>query len=73
MFSVVKYQSLTYEGKQYPRWAEGLGWIIACCSMLCIPITAVRVLYKAEGSLFEVGVQFSVPFALYDSFGSFIT
>ncbi|XP_078350539.1 sodium- and chloride-dependent GABA transporter 1-like isoform X1 [Oculina patagonica] len=53
MFSVVKYQSLTYEGKQYPRWAEGLGWIIACCSMLCIPITAVRVLYKAEGSLFE--------------------
>ncbi|KAL9952411.1 hypothetical protein ACROYT_G039661 [Oculina patagonica] len=73
MFSVVKYQSLTYEGKQYPRWAEGLGWIIACCSMLCIPITAVRVLYKAEGSLFEAGVQFSVPFALYDSFGSFIS
>ena len=57
MFSVVKYQSLAYEGKQYPKWAEGLGWIIACCSMLCIPITAVRVLYQAEGSFFEVRVN----------------
>lgn len=54
MFSAVKYQSLAYEGKQYPKWAEGLGWSIACCSMTCIPITAARVLNEAEGPFFEV-------------------
>ena len=54
MFSVVNYHPLAFEGKKYPRWAEGVGWIIACCSMLCIPITAVRVLCKTEGSVFEV-------------------
>ena len=54
LFSVIKYQSITYEGKEYPIWAEVLGWSIACCSMLCIPVTAVRMLLKAEGSFFEV-------------------
>ncbi|XP_020618169.1 sodium- and chloride-dependent GABA transporter 1-like [Orbicella faveolata] len=53
VFSVAKYQPPAYEGKKYPKWAEGLGWIIACCSMSCIPITAVRVLCEAEGSAFE--------------------
>ena len=60
MFSIAKYQPLAYEGKKYPKWAEGLGWIIACCSMSCIPITAVRVLCQAEGSVFEVCQVFSI-------------
>lgn len=60
MFSVAKYQPPAYEGKKYPKWAEGLGWIIACCSMSCIPITAVRVLCEAEGSAFEVCEVFSI-------------
>ena len=50
LFSVIKYQPLTYEERPYPKWAEGLGWIIACASMLCVPITAVKVLCNAEGS-----------------------
>ena len=58
LFSVVKYQSITYEGKEYPIWAEALGWSIACCSMLCIPVTAVRMLLKTEGSFFEVSDNF---------------
>lgn len=56
LFSVIKYQSVAYEGKEYPSWAEGLGWSIACCSMLCIPVTAANVLMNAEGSFFEVRV-----------------
>ncbi|KAM7446489.1 hypothetical protein ABFA07_005148 [Porites harrisoni] len=56
LFSIIKYKSVAYEGRMYPSWAEGLGWSIACCSMLCIPITAVRVLLRAEGSFFEVSV-----------------
>ncbi|XP_073249355.1 sodium- and chloride-dependent GABA transporter 1-like [Porites lutea] len=56
LFSIIKYKSVAYEGRTYPSWAEGLGWSIACCSMLCIPITAVRVLMTAEGSFFEVSV-----------------
>lgn len=54
LFSVIKYQPLTYEERPYPKWAEGLGWIIACASMLCVPITAVKVLCNAEGSSLEV-------------------
>ncbi|XP_058962915.2 sodium- and chloride-dependent GABA transporter 1-like [Pocillopora verrucosa] len=53
LFSVIKYQPLTYEERPYPKWAEGLGWIIACASMLCVPITAVKVLCNAEGSSLE--------------------
>ena len=56
LFSLIKYKSVAYEGRKYPSWAEGLGWSIACCSMLCIPITAIRVLMTAEGSFFEVSV-----------------
>ena len=56
LFSIIKYKSVAYEDRIYPSWAEGLGWSIACCSMLCIPITAIRVLLRAEGSFFEVSV-----------------
>ena len=54
MFSVAKYQPLAYEGKTYPKWAEGVGWIIAGYSLSYIPITAVLVLCEAEGSVSEV-------------------
>ena len=61
LFSVIKYQSVAYEGREYSSWAEGLGWSIACCSMLCIPVTTVRVLLKAEGTFFQVSVKVCNP------------
>ena len=35
---------------QYPSWAEGLGWALACVSLVCIPIGAVHEVFFGESS-----------------------
>lgn len=32
----------------YPGWAEGLGWMLALVSMICIPIGMIYVVYTAS-------------------------
>ena len=45
-------------GYSYPPWAEGLGWVIALASVLCIPAGSVHAVAKAKGeSLLQVSQQ----------------
>lgn len=46
------YKEPTYNKGEYkyPGWAIGIGWIIASCSILPIPIFAVIAVIKAKGS-----------------------
>ncbi|XP_023931084.1 sodium- and chloride-dependent taurine transporter [Lingula anatina] len=48
IMSAINYSELTYDrpaGKYiYPDWAVGIGWALACCSAIWIPLVAV---YKA--------------------------
>lgn len=52
IFSIVDYKEPTYNKGEYkyPGWAIGIGWIIASCSILPIPIFAVIAVIKAKGS-----------------------
>ncbi|CAD5120615.1 DgyrCDS9172 [Dimorphilus gyrociliatus] len=57
VFSCIQYKELRYNKTYvYPRWAIALGWIIACCSLILIPIVAVVKIMRAEGSLTKVFV-----------------
>ena len=41
LFGWINYQPLKYGNTPYPVWAHGVGWLIACTSLACIPIFAV--------------------------------
>ncbi|XP_032237151.1 sodium- and chloride-dependent GABA transporter 1 isoform X2 [Nematostella vectensis] len=53
VFSLAKYKRITYENVPYPAWAEGVGWLLALSSMLCIPVTMCYKIYKAEGTFLQ--------------------
>ncbi|CAK8682669.1 unnamed protein product [Clavelina lepadiformis] len=53
IFSIVRYEPAHYGKYNYPVWADAVGWLIALCSMVCIPATAVYALCFAKGSLVE--------------------
>lgn len=66
VFSIIGYSKITYGDyevsfkslkepndkilSQYPSWAEGLGWALACLSLVCIPIGAVHEVFFGESS-----------------------
>lgn len=46
---------IKYHEDPYPDWAIAIGWGSCMASILCIPIyMGYRLLYYAEGDLFEV-------------------
>ena len=50
MFSIVKYEPLTYNKRyDYPAWGHAIGWSLALSSILCVPIRAVYVVVTSEG------------------------
>ncbi|XP_078529839.1 sodium- and chloride-dependent GABA transporter 2-like isoform X2 [Lissotriton helveticus] len=54
LFSIIKYTPLTYNKKYvYPWWGDAVGWMLAICSMLCIPLWIFYKLYSIKGSLTE--------------------
>lgn len=56
LFHLVNYKPLTYNNVYvYPWWGEVLGWCLALSSMLCIPVSVLYKLFRAKGSLREVG------------------
>uniref|UniRef100_A0A915IWW9 Uncharacterized protein n=1 Tax=Romanomermis culicivorax TaxID=13658 RepID=A0A915IWW9_ROMCU len=50
IFSLIDYQGTTYNGVSVPAWADGMGWLIALSSMLCIPIYAAWLWRRTPGS-----------------------
>ncbi|XP_062276045.1 sodium- and chloride-dependent GABA transporter 2 isoform X1 [Scomber scombrus] len=53
-FALIKYSPLKYNNEYvYPWWGNGIGWILALSSMLCIPCWAAMKLYYTPGTLRE--------------------
>ncbi|VDL32490.1 unnamed protein product [Hymenolepis diminuta] len=57
VFSVVAYGRLTYKHSSgvydFPHYSVVIGWLLASCSVACIPIVAFYRLIKAEGTLWQ--------------------
>lgn len=54
IYSLVDYKPLRYESYDYPDWADGIGWGLACLSMFQIPFWAIVSICSQKGSLKEV-------------------
>ncbi|CDS37578.1 sodium:chloride dependent neurotransmitter [Echinococcus multilocularis] len=58
VFSVIVYGKLTYKHSygvyNFPHYSVVLGWLLASCSVACIPTVAFYRLFKAKGSLCQV-------------------
>nr|XP_014344389.1 PREDICTED: sodium- and chloride-dependent taurine transporter-like [Latimeria chalumnae] len=62
IFSLAKYVPLTYNKVYtYPEWSIGLGWVLALCSMICIPLVVVIRIIRSEGPLIEVSSLRKIP------------
>ncbi|XP_078730376.1 sodium- and chloride-dependent GABA transporter 3-like [Lampetra fluviatilis] len=54
LFSLIKYQPLTYNKTYtYPDWGYGIGWMLALSSMICIPIGGGYKLLTTTGTFRE--------------------
>uniref|UniRef100_A0A7N8XMK4 Solute carrier family 6 member 13 n=1 Tax=Mastacembelus armatus TaxID=205130 RepID=A0A7N8XMK4_9TELE len=53
-FALIKYSPLKYNNEYiYPWWGNGIGWILALSSMLCIPVWVIVKIYYTPGTLKE--------------------
>lgn len=48
LFAWIDYSPVKYGKYNYPKWADGLGWLMALASVICIPAMMVRKLYKED-------------------------
>ena len=54
---MIQYKPLSMADYEYPSWAQGIGWVIAVLSIVCIPAGMVHALIKAKGkNLWQVKV-----------------
>ncbi|XP_060572147.1 sodium- and chloride-dependent taurine transporter-like [Ruditapes philippinarum] len=55
IMGAITYSELSYERKfityQYPKWAIMVGWTLALCSVVLVPIVFVYRLFKQEGTV----------------------
>lgn len=58
VYGLMGYEPLTYEGYVYPVWANVLGWLIACSSIVMIPGMAFYKIMSTPGSIYEVSTPF---------------
>ena len=49
LFNWIQYSPVTYGDYVFPKWAEGLGWGLACLSLVCLPIGMVAALMQTGG------------------------
>jgi len=52
------YEPLSYEDYVYPVWANILGWLIACSSIIMIPGMAIYKISSTSGSFIQVSILF---------------
>ena len=50
IFSWVAYKPVTYGKYVFPEWGIGLGWGLACLSLVCIPLGMAKSVIEARGS-----------------------
>ncbi|RDD36654.1 Sodium- and chloride-dependent glycine transporter 2 [Trichoplax sp. H2] len=53
IFKIVGYTKSSFGGKPMPDWADGVGWFMACCSMVFIPGVALYKMFTTDGSWSE--------------------
>lgn len=56
VYGLMGYEPLSYEGYIYPVWANVLGWLIACSSIVMIPGMAIYKISTTPGSFCQVSV-----------------
>lgn len=54
VYGLMGYEPLSYEGYVYPVWANILGWLIACSSIVMIPGMAIYKICSTPGSFLQV-------------------
>ena len=52
VFKFVDYGPIKYGSYIFPKWSESIAWLVALCSMLCIPGVAIYKIVKAPGDTF---------------------
>jgi len=53
IYSLIDYKPLKYENYDYPDWADGMGWMLALCSMGQIPVWAIVQICRQNGNSFS--------------------
>ncbi|XP_064417734.1 sodium- and chloride-dependent GABA transporter 2 isoform X2 [Latimeria chalumnae] len=62
LFSIIKYTPLKYNIKYvYPWWGDGIGWVLALSSMVCIPLWVIYKICTSKGSLKQRFHQATCP------------
>lgn len=46
----------SYGVYDFPKYSVVIGWSLASCSVVCIPMVAIYRIYKAKGSLWQVPI-----------------
>lgn len=52
LFNWIKFTPVTYGDYVFPKWAEGLGWGLACMSLICLPIGMTKGVIETVGDTF---------------------
>lgn len=60
VYGLMGYEPLSYEGYIYPVWANVLGWLIACSSIVMIPGMAIYKICTTPGSFVQVSLLFII-------------
>ncbi|KAL0122365.1 hypothetical protein PUN28_007235 [Cardiocondyla obscurior] len=55
VYGLMGYEPLSYEDYTYPVWANILGWLIACSSIVMIPGMAIYKICSTSGSFVQQG------------------
>uniref|UniRef100_A0A915L9S8 Transporter n=1 Tax=Romanomermis culicivorax TaxID=13658 RepID=A0A915L9S8_ROMCU len=53
IFSLLDYSGSKYNNQKLPGWADGVGWIMALSSMLCVPIYAFWLWRRTPGDFVQ--------------------
>lgn len=54
IYGLINYEPLSYEGYEYPAWANILGWCIAGSSIIMIPLVAIIKILMTSGTFRQV-------------------
>ncbi|XP_071510015.1 sodium-dependent serotonin transporter-like [Diadema antillarum] len=61
VFGIVNSGPLTFAGKPYPPWANGLGWCLTSTAMICVPAFALYKFCITPGTLRQRLVKITRP------------
>lgn len=57
IFSWVDYKPAVYGSYVYPKWADGLGWLMSFASIIWIPIVAIwKICKERDGNVLKVNL-----------------